>query len=425
MSKEAAEQAKSIEEAKVAGFAEETEGFPKRGTTLEGRVAQLLRLAGYNVSRNVFVESHEIDVYAENEKGKRIAVECKEYYTQLIPRDLILIFATKVRDINPDEAWFVTIYDFEPPARELCKRYGIRPINGYDLEELEDKVVREGIELGSVPSEDRLLRILKRQRISISREKRRISELRKVAGQVYDFRKGSIVLPPFLFPMFPGDLERKNLWFRELDSMPKTAEEGRVVDSIVNIYSKPLRIKGFRVMRESAVPIYAILAVIFFSLAVVSYLAIKEVVIAALLFAFGLVCLGFRNMLVRKYTKTLLKSTDGSYFGENGLIIPESTRNLDYASGDVVSEQLLGIQAFLVDGTVLGKSIDFVFNNKSWNIRGMQFGVTPDISKEIGYDRSVIPIQHIVMYLDETNRIQMRINAVYVLSDAFIKESRL
>ena len=60
--------------------------------------------------------------------GKKIIVECKEYYTQLISRDLILIFSTKVRDIMPDEAWFVTINDFEPSALELCKRYGIRSI---------------------------------------------------------------------------------------------------------------------------------------------------------------------------------------------------------------------------------------------------------------------------------------------------------
>ena len=87
------------------------EGFKKAGTTLEGRVANLFRLMGYDVTRNYFVEGHEIDVYAE--KGdERIIIECKEYYRKLIDRDLILIFNTKARDIRPNEAWFVTIYDF-------------------------------------------------------------------------------------------------------------------------------------------------------------------------------------------------------------------------------------------------------------------------------------------------------------------------
>ena len=70
---------------------------------------------GYDVSRNVIIEDHEIDVCGEKE-DHTIIVECKEYYTQLINRDLILIFATKVRDIRPSEAWFVTINDFEDSA---------------------------------------------------------------------------------------------------------------------------------------------------------------------------------------------------------------------------------------------------------------------------------------------------------------------
>ena len=50
---------------------EETEGYPKRGTTLEGRVAQLFRIMGHKVSRNVVLEDHEIDVYVETKDGKK------------------------------------------------------------------------------------------------------------------------------------------------------------------------------------------------------------------------------------------------------------------------------------------------------------------------------------------------------------------
>ena len=141
---------------------ERPEGFPKPGTTLEGRVANLLRLMGYNVSRNIFIKDHEIDVYAEKD-SENIIVECKEYYTQKISRDLILIFNTKVRDIMPSESWFVTINDFDSSARELCNRYGIRAVNGYLLEEFEDSAIKKigDVDFGDIPREDRLLRRLR------------------------------------------------------------------------------------------------------------------------------------------------------------------------------------------------------------------------------------------------------------------------
>jgi hypothetical protein len=148
----------------------------------------------------------------EGNEWSLACLKCREYgkqfFTSTISDMVNCFFATKVRDVNPDEAWFVTIYDFEPSARELCKRYGIIAVNGYELEELEEKVAKGPIEMGPVPSENRLLRVLNRQRLDLKRKRQNIDELRKVAGEINELRKNPLMLPPFLFPMYPSDLER-------------------------------------------------------------------------------------------------------------------------------------------------------------------------------------------------------------------------
>jgi len=422
--------------------AEETEGFPKRGTTLEGRVAQLFRLMGYKVSRNIFLEDHEIDVYAESEDGKKIIVECKEYYNQLINRDLILIFATKTRDINPDEAWFVTIYDFEPSALELCKRYGIRAINGYDLEELEEKAAKGPIKLGPVPPENRLLRILNRQRINLKRKRKNIERLKKVAEEIKNLRGVSLDLPPFLFPMYPNELKRKNIWLKELDTLPKASKytEGkllnkrsRITDLIVNIDSLPPKLRGFRVLEETQVKFAFVISalLLFFAVIVIasSYASPISKQFTPEFSLFGMVLLLIGLFLLALYKKIVWNRTNtflikNAIIREGSLEIPENPISLVNMHGDVATNRLYKIPSILSDGSILGYSKDFILERASMNIIGMKLELIPEIAEETGFTETVIPINNMQIYSDQ-NKINIRINAIYVLSETFLEEESI
>lgn len=410
---------------------ESPEGFAKPGTTLEGRVAQLLRLMGYNVTRNIVIRDHEIDVFGEKENHK-IIVECKEYYTQLISRDLILIFATKVRDIMPDEAWFVTINDFESSALELCRRYGIRSINGYDLEQLEDEAIKlmESVEFGRIPPEDRLLRLLKRRRTELSREKRRINEIQKTMNQIASLRIQRIELPPYLYPTTESDLEEKYIWLSDIEKMPKELEEGHLynIDVIVNV-SEQLFIKGFKmtrgVQRQLAFILIAFIWIISISVMyqqglLYEYAGLIYLIIPIIL---SIIVFYFKEHIVQQVTQTINRPIIDAEIGKTSITFPRSSKPFTDAPGDLLSQNLYNLDLNLIDETHLGKSDNFVVEKETWTIKGVLVHLPKEISEEVGIDRSIIPTQDI-SFVYQNGQLKMIVNAIYVLGEIFLKERK-
>ena len=364
------------------------EGFAKRGTTLEGLVAQLLRLMGYSVIRNQIIEGHEIDVYAEKD-SRKIIIECKEYYTELIPRELILIFSAKVRDIKPDESWFVTISDFDASALELCKRYGIRAVNGYDLEELEDEaIVKKGSAVpGEIPAEDRYLRLLERRRTELSREKSRYEGIGRVAGQINSLRQQRIELPAFLFPTTMSDLEEKYIWLNDLENMQKMCPNA-TVERIIASLGAPPRIKGFEVMKKNEYHLAVVLALMalfvnivfayysipwFFNLrrtpdvwTLVGLAYFLPSILATILAWY------FRRKLVYTRIRRSVTPATDSQLMNNVLYLPEATRSENIDSLDVSSHKLYDLRISLVDGDELGYPNNFIIEKGSWLIQGIQ-----------------------------------------------------
>jgi hypothetical protein len=413
------------------------EGFAKRGTTLEGRVAQLLRLMGYDVVRNQTVEGHEIDVSGKK-NGRRIIVECKEYYTELIPRELILIFSAKVRDIKPDESWFVTISDFDQSALELCKRYGIRPVNGYDLEELEDEaIVKKGdVAPGTIPAEDRYLRLLERRRTELSREKRRYEEISRVAEQVNSLRKQQIALPPFLFPTTERDLEERYISLRELEEMPKTCQDGTIQGIVVNLGLQP-RVKGFDVTRVKKYSLAAVvaLAVLGINLLAMYYfeprffdprrmmdtwnlLVISR--LAPTLFAIVFAVVLRRSLIIRRTYRSVIPVSD-SQFLNNVLCLPGVSHSLVDDPFDMLSQRLYNLRMSLVDGAEIGYPVNYVVERSTWLIQGIHVRLSPEHSKDTGLEEITIPVANAQFELSEKLS-RIKVNAVYVLGDTFLKE---
>lgn len=398
------------------------EGFKKAGTTLEGRVANLFRLMGYNVTRNYFVEGHEIDVYAE--KGdERIIIECKEYYRNLIDRDLILIFNTKARDIMPNEAWFVTIYDFEPSAFNLCNRYGIRAVNGYLLEEYEDEAIKNlgSVKYGEIPREDRLLRTVKKRRAVLSKENRRIAEIRKVVGQINDLRVQRIELPSYLMPSSEQDLEEKYVWLSELNRMPKITGEGIVQNIIVNVGAAPF-VKGFRIIKEIKTE-YFWLAIIGMWLAYgasFQYLEAYHILIPVILS--GLI-FNYRDRLVHKTSRIINRKTSDSSIGSEVIVIPDTSEQFEDSFGDYAFPDLMGLNSVLVDKKDIGVSTDFIVERYTWKIKGLQVTLNEDLVSEIGDSKAIIPI-HMAEFNLIHERKEVKIKALYVLGEYFLTEKK-
>jgi len=399
------------------------EGFRKPGTTLEGRVANLFRLMGYDVIRNRVVEGHEIDVFAEKE-GSRVIVECKEYYTQLISRDLILIFATKVRDIMPDEAWFVTINDFESSALDLCGRYGIRAVTGYTLEEFEDQAIknRDAVVIGEIPREDMILRRLQGHRAELSREKRRVNDIRKVVGQIDDLRVQHIELPPYLFPTKEGDLEKRYVWLSDVEKMPKIVDEGSITDIVVNIGGRPL-VRGFKnlIEEENDITIYVIL---FLLMGIIGTYYLWYIYSILFIIISGTIVYLYREKLVTTSSKTInIPAADARLVSDLGLLFQTTTQPFEDGLMDYSFSDLMNLDMMLVDNTPVGWSKDFVVDKESWRIHGIQLKLSENISSDIGETEVIVPTEHIE-FLHQIGKSEIRINALYVLSDGFLTERK-
>lgn len=402
---------------------EPPEGFPKPGTTLEGRVAHLFRMMGYDVSRNYFIEGHEIDVYAE--KGdERIIVECKEYYRQLISRDLILIFTTKVRDIRPSEAWFVTIFDFEPSAIELCNRYGIRAVNGYSLEEYEDEAIKNigSVEYGDIPREDRILRRLKQRRAELSKENRRQVDIRRVVKQINGLRIQKIELPSYLMPASEQDLEEKYIWLSGIDKMPKISEEGTVQNIIVHIGNIP-HVKGFKISKELKTELWIAAVLLTWAVSIAAIWQRFEVYYLIIPLAITGVIYYYREKVVYKTTRTVYRKTADSIIGSEAIVIPVSQEEFTETLGDYPFPDLIGLDSLLVDQSKVGVSSDFIVEKGSWVIKGLQIVLNQEIMSEVGNSTAIIPMQNAEFSILAKKR-EIKIKALYVLDDYFLKERK-
>ncbi|MFQ5950448.1 MAG: restriction endonuclease [Candidatus Geothermarchaeales archaeon] len=402
----------------------EIEGYAKQGTTLEGRVAQLLRIQGYRVIRNDIVEGHEIDVHAESEDGKRILVECKEYYRKLVDREKVLIFATKVRDIEPDEAWFVTISDFEPPAHELCRRYGIRPINGFDLEELEEKAAQGPITLGPVPEEDRILRFLMRKRAQLRRKRRRGGQLKRVAQQISQMTRPEIALPPYLFPTEAEELEEKHIWLSDVRGIEKRHQKGTV--HRVYLTPSPLRVRAFGITETREISLVWLVAAVSLVLTAVAS-NVEQYVAAVFLGLVFIASLVFHKQLrLRREDTYLYPPKQAVFVSKKVLYFPEvpPVNRLRPSANDILSNRAYGIPGLLVDGSRLGSVSDFLIDKSNWQIIAVKVSNEGAVPEETGNKESIIPVTESAV-IGPPEHLELRINAVYVLGETFLKEEEL
>lgn len=398
---------------------ERPEGFPKPGTTLEGRVANLLRLMGYNVSRNIFIKDHEIDVYAEKD-SENIIVECKEYYTQKISRDLILIFNTKVRDIMPSESWFVTINDFDSSARELCNRYGIRAVNGYLLEEFEDSAIKKigDVDFGDIPREDRLLRRLRQRMSELSKEKRRIGEIRRVTDQINELRVQHIELAPYFMPASESDLEEKYLWLSEIENMPKITEEGSVQNIIVNVVGTPL-VKGFKIVKNIETNLYLPALFVMWIISIAAIYNRVEIFYLAIPLVLSGVFYYYREKMVYKTERIINRKTSDTIFESDRILLQVAPEQFVEELGGHPFPDLVGLDMCLIDDTLVGVSNDFIVEKQSWIIRGIQLQLNQEFVSEIGDSKTIVPIRNAEFSFSPEKK-EIKIKALYVLDDNFL-----
>lgn len=398
---------------------EKIAGFVKPGTTLEGRVAQLLRIQGFKVMRNKVVEGHEIDVYAKGKDGKTIAVECKEYYTELVDRDKILIFAAKIHDIKPDEAWFVTISDFEPPALELCKKYGMHAVSGYKLEELEERATKGKIELGPIPKEDRLFRHLQRKRLEMGSGIRRDAELRRMAEDIYKWsKKPETLMPPFLISVDPSAEEKvEEIWYSDLQKMKKICELGKVEEMNVDVTSTPPRITGFQVTKKYKVSISPFIALIALIAGVIGayIVAVNFWYIIPILPIFVALFLAYRSIGKILRSRTYFVPTGSAYLEKGEIILSAEGAS---TSPMIEVKPLLPsrLPARLVDGTVLGSSIDYSIDLSTWTFKSVKVKCDKKIKDDTGYEEATIPIEKVSVVMGE-GAPQIQVSAKYILGE--------
>jgi restriction endonuclease Mrr len=116
------------------------------GMEFERIVAELFAAMGYAVERNVIVEGRsgncEIDVLAEKKKNlrtERAIVECKFKNGGEVERSEVLDWNARVFEIEMDdsckvdEVYFVTDGRFQPTARNTGNYYGMKLLDGADL----------------------------------------------------------------------------------------------------------------------------------------------------------------------------------------------------------------------------------------------------------------------------------------------------
>jgi len=106
---------------------------PSDGMGFEEKVANILRILGYSVQRNVSINNCQIDLYAEHAKGvipHRLMVECKDYGgSRLIGNQEIMKFAGALAIARGQglvhQGLFITTNGFTADAKALARQSGI------------------------------------------------------------------------------------------------------------------------------------------------------------------------------------------------------------------------------------------------------------------------------------------------------------
>ena len=201
-------------------------------------------------------------------------------------------------------------------------------------------------------------------------------------------------------------------------------------------------VRGFRVLQEAKVRVAAIVAAILFIAGIFLFLieartlltfqTFEQVIAYGFYWKIAVVCFGvdvillvLSNTLAYRYPKLVLKPVEGVTLKETELDIPYGTRVLEERPSDLVSNQLIGIQVVLTDGTILGRSSDFIINTTTWQFGGVEIVTVPKIAEETGFKETMIPIQHINIFRDNKNTLNIWVNAAYVLSETFSREETI
>ena len=192
----------------VVSFVRGETGSVRRGTSLEDRVAALLRNLGYVTELHKIMAGHEIDVWGEREDGRTIAVECKEHYSSgPFYASEVVKFVGVIADLRniygvPDDAMFVSITGFTDDAKDLLERNDIIPADRETLLSLEQKIKSLEDLKPATRIQDKAILKLRAELSALRREFNRRMEIDKLSSQIEDLklRLELQTLPSFLQP---------------------------------------------------------------------------------------------------------------------------------------------------------------------------------------------------------------------------------
>jgi hypothetical protein len=245
-------------------------------------------------------------------------------------------------------------------------------------------------------------------------------------------------LPPFLFPTTGRDLEDKYIWLSEIESKPKIFEEGTIEDTIINLRSQPM-VKEFKSSSFQKIYLYPIISflLVIASLALIYYqqpwvfspgfdiwkvitpvqYLFPSIILIAILY-------NYRERVVVKIPKTINVSFADAQIGDIAIYFPIDSHPFIEDTWDIISRYIYNLNIHLIDNTYLGKSKNFIIEKRNGFIRGIDVLLDSNISKEIGKNNIIVPLENVGISL-VNNIPTINVNALYVLSENFFKETKL
>jgi hypothetical protein len=218
--------------------------------------------------------------------------------------------------------------------------------------------------------------------------------------------------------------------------MPKTCQDGTIQGIVVNLGLQP-RVKGFDVTRVKKYSLAAVvaLAVLGINLLAMYYfeprffdprrmmdtwnlLVISR--LAPTLFAIVFAVVLRRSLIIRRTYRSVIPVSD-SQFLNNVLCLPGVSHSLVDDPFDMLSQRLYNLRMSLVDGAEIGYPVNYVVERSTWLIQGIHVRLSPEHSKDTGLEEITIPVANAQFELSEKLS-RIKVNAVYVLGDTFLKE---
>ncbi|RLG71980.1 MAG: hypothetical protein DRO11_03220 [Methanobacteriota archaeon] len=116
----------------------------KPGEFLVRYTSLLLRIQGFSVTTGKIVGRHRVDLIAFDPfEELEYIYKCSEYYgTKLVSLDEVRQLKEQWDDVGANRAVYITTTGYTPYAKAFCGRVGITTIDGKQLDEWEERVLR-------------------------------------------------------------------------------------------------------------------------------------------------------------------------------------------------------------------------------------------------------------------------------------------